>query len=100
MVVTVLAVLLPAGALSQRAPQRVPAPANKAAAPVRDLSGTWMPSNWYHQMAGGDPGNLPRNDPTQNRATLLTAWGQDRLKSWTPESDPDSRCLSPGAVRS
>jgi hypothetical protein len=72
----------------------------KRPAAKQDLSGTWMPSNWYHQMGGGDPGNLPRNTPTQDKAALLTPWGAERLKAWTPESDPDSRCLSPGAVRS
>ena len=75
---------------------------------MRDLSGVWMPSSWYHLMGGGDPGNVPRNtlfsfparDAIKEREALLTPWGRERLAAWTPENDPDARCQSPGAVRS
>lgn len=87
------------GVEAQRAPAPVPAP--------RDFSGVWMPSHWYHLLGGGDPGNLPRNTlfsfplpkAVQERVELLTPWGKARLAQWTPENDPDARCLSPGAVR-
>ena len=84
-------------------------PATRAAtqASRHDLGGVWMPSHWYHLLGGGDPGNLPRNtlfsfparDATSEKEALLTPWGQERLKAWTPQNDPDARCLSPGAVR-
>jgi hypothetical protein len=78
------------------------------AAPARDFSGVWMPSHWYHLLGGGDPGNLPQNtlfsfpraQAVAERAALLTPWGKERLAAWTPQNDPDARCLSPGAVRS
>ncbi len=78
-----------------------------AAAPARDFSGVWMPSHWYHLLGGGDPGNLPRNTlfsfplpkAVAEREALLTPWGRERLATWTPQNDPDARCLSPGAVR-
>ena len=84
-----------------------PAKAVSTAA-ARDLSGVWMPSHWYHLLGGGDPGNLPRNtlfsfparEAIKEREALLTPWGRERLAAWTPENDPDARCLSPGAVRS
>ena len=83
-------------------------PANRAPSNAHDLSGVWMPSHWYHLLAGGDPGNLPRNTlfsfpspkAVAEREALLTAWGKARLAAWTPQNDPDARCLSPGAVRS
>jgi hypothetical protein len=92
------------GAQSAKPPTAKPA----RAAAARDLSGVWMPSSWYHLMGGGDPGNLPRNtlfsfparEAIKEREALLTPWGRERLAAWTPESDPDARCLSPGAVRS
>ena len=74
---------------------------------ARDFSGVWMPSHWYHLLGGGDPGTLPRNtlfsfpNPKgiAEREALLTPWGRARLAAWTPQNDPDARCLSPGAVR-
>ncbi len=82
--------------------------AGRPQASGRDFSGVWMPSHWYHLLGGGDPGNLPRNTlfsfplpkAVSERVALLTPWGRTRLAAWTPENDPDARCLSPGAVRS
>jgi hypothetical protein len=81
--------------------------ARQAPAPAGDFSGVWMPSHWYHLLGGGDPGNLPRNTlfsfplpkAVAEREALLTPWGRERLAKWTPQNDPDARCLSPGAVR-
>jgi hypothetical protein len=82
-------------------------PAGRVAESGRDFSGVWMPSHWYHLLGGGDPGNLPRNTlfsfplpkAVAEREALLTPWGRERRSAWTPENDPDARCLSPGAVR-
>ena len=100
--------LLTAGAVGAWAAAAAAQPAGRPQASGRDFSGVWMPSHWYHLLGGGDPGNLPRNTlfsfpmpkAVSERVALLTPWGQTRLAAWTPENDPDARCLSPGAVRS
>jgi hypothetical protein len=106
LVTTAAVALLAAGAAgawaaAAQAPGQLPASG-------RDFSGVWMPSHWYHLLGGGDPGNLPRNTlfsfplpkAVAEREALLTPWGRERRQAWTPENDPDARCLSPGAVRS
>lgn len=103
--VAAVALGMTAAVLSAGQPGRTP---RAAAADARDLSGVWMPSHWYHLLGGGEPGNLPQNDlfsfprpqAVAERVALLTPWGKARLAAWTPQNDPDARCLSPGAVRS
>lgn len=71
-------------------------PPGQVPASGRDLAGVWMPSHWYHLLGGGDPGNLPRNTlfsfplpkAVAEREALLTPWGWERRKAWTPENDP------------
>lgn len=102
-----LAMALAVSAAAVTVHERAAAQGAPPVAQARNFSGTWMPSHWYHLLGGGDPGDLPRNTlfsfplpkAVAEREALLTPWGRVRLAAWTPQNDPDARCLSPGAVR-
>lgn len=108
--VVALALGVAAGVVTaaQPTPATARPPVRQPESTGRDLSGVWMPSHWYHLLGGGDPGKLPQNtlfsfpraQAVAERVALLTPWGKERLAAWTPQNDPDARCLSPGAVRS